>query len=71
MSLASRKMIGTIYLHRDKDSGWSDAEEFGIVSEEAQRNHVNSLYEVELKVSVDLDTGSTEILECNGIPLQI
>jgi hypothetical protein len=61
------------YLHGEKETAWHYNEEnsLGMNEESAAfKKFIYSLYEVELDMEVDTDTGATRILTVNGIKLE-
>ena len=55
------------YLHQDKESNIVKSEELGI--DIINTDFIYSLYEVELDMEVDIDTGESWILKVNGVDL--
>jgi len=55
------------YLHQDKGSNIETAEELGI--DIINTDFIYSLYEVELDMEVDVETGESWILKVNGVDL--
>jgi len=59
------------YLHSDKDSNWSKAEELGIDELDlVMDKFMYSLYEVKFDMELDIDTGKTWIMAVNGMELK-
>ena len=64
------------YSHSSKDSNWEmlnddmwEFDEDSFANEEAARNFVYTLYEVEFDCEVDLDTGEVRCWGVNGVSL--
>ncbi len=51
----------TVYLHKDRDEMFSKGQELGL-KDDALRNFETSLYEVALKLKVDVKTGNVEVI---------
>ena len=58
-------MITTAYLHSSKDANYEKGQELGL-SEKALKLFMFALYEVELEVDVNEETGEATILKVNG-----
>ena len=55
------------YVHKSKDSNWEKARELGLDDDEKfMYNFIGSLYEVELDMEVDVETGESRILKVDG-----
>ena len=64
------KLTYKAYLHSDKESNYDKAEEFGLDdNKEFMDNFIYSLYEVELNMEVDIETGETWFLGIEGFKL--
>ena len=59
------KIVIKMYLHGDKETSYSVAEEAGL-SEEACKEFAYALYEVEFDVEIDTKTGKNRIIAVDG-----
>ena len=57
--------IVKMYLHGDKESNREQGKDLGLRSL-ALNNFCGALYEVEFEVEVDMETGDTKIISCDG-----
>lgn len=57
------------YLHCDKEDPMSLCEEYGLDPDVFYNSIKECLYEIEIKIKLDLDTGSAKIIEIDGRPL--
>jgi len=60
------KKVIKMYLHSSKDSNWDTARELGL-SKKAEAEFMYALYEVELDVELDTETGKTKILSAKEV----
>ena len=58
------------YLHGDDESMYDEAEEIHGMNEEAANNYSNCLYEVEIELEVDTETGDAVIVKVDGRELK-
>jgi hypothetical protein len=65
----SKKVI-KMYLNGDKESNWDKGQEIGLTEEAIHEHFKYALYEVELDVEVDMETGETKILMVDGRKLE-
>lgn len=63
------KIEHTVYVHRDKDSNWSEAQELGL-EEDAARRFAYCGYEVAFKGHLDTDTGDFYATHVDGMALR-
>lgn len=63
------KRIIKMYLHSDKEDNWDIGEEIGLSEEAISEEFKYALYEVEVDVEVDMETGKTKILAVDGVKL--
>ncbi len=65
------KITYKTYLHMGQDSNYEKAVEFGLDNDEKfMDKFASSLYEVELNMEVDTNTGESWILGINGVELE-